>query len=54
MSSALESLLARGEQPTADAVRGLLRHAQPPPVPAIEVGEVDLKDYDRLLMEVTR
>ena len=54
VSSALESLLARGEQPTADAVRGLLRHAQPPPVPAIEVGEVDLKDYDRLLVEVTR
>jgi hypothetical protein len=54
VSGALESLLARGERPTAEAVRELLRHAQPPPVPAIEVGEVDLKHYDRLLVEVTR
>lgn len=53
VSGALESLLARGERPTADAVRELTRHAEPAPVPAIEVGEVDLKDYDRLLEEMT-
>lgn len=53
VGAALETLLTRGERPTADAVRELTRHAEPAPVPAIEVGEVDLKDYDQLLEEMT-
>jgi len=54
VSAALESLLARGDRPTADAVRGEMRQTAPPTVPAIEVGEVDLTKFDELLKEMTR
>lgn len=52
VSAALDLLQGAGERPTADAVRKLVDNRDPSPVPFIDMGLVDLKSYDLLLMEM--
>lgn len=51
VEAALESLLAKGETPLADLVKGLVAPEEPemPGIPALAAPHVDLSEYDMLL-----